>query len=86
MENSNPPSAQLTAAEEEWLLRAATKPPRSVMPAAVVATLVAAGLGQRNTNGALDLNDAGRQYLTVRDLPTAEKRRPHTRVHSRRIS
>jgi hypothetical protein len=79
MEPLHPLNTQLSAAEEEWLLRAATKPPRSVIPPAVVATLVAAGLGQRNVNGTLQLNDAGRYYLRVRDLPTAEQRRPHRR-------
>jgi hypothetical protein len=77
--DTHPLTTQLTGAEEEWLLRAATKPPRSVMPPHVVARLVAAGLGQKNIRGVLELNDAGRYYLRVRDLPIAERRRPHRR-------
>jgi hypothetical protein len=46
------------------------------MPPAAVAALVAAGFGAKNARGTLDVNDAGRQYLKVRDLPTdTEKRR-----------
>jgi hypothetical protein len=66
---------QLTGEEEEWLLRAASAP-RGVMPPAAVAALVAAGFGAKNARGTLDVNDAGRQYLKVRDLTTdTEKRR-----------
>jgi hypothetical protein len=61
---------QLTGQEEEWLLRAAIGSPRGVMPPSVVAALVAAGLGEKNLRGTLDINDAGRDYLSVRNLPT----------------
>ncbi len=60
---------RLTDEEEEWLLRAATSP-RGVIPPSVVAALVAAGLGDKNPRGTLDVNDAGRDYLKVRNLPT----------------
>jgi hypothetical protein len=66
---------QLTGEEEEWLLRAATGSPRGVMPPSVVAALVAAGLGERNLRGTLDINDAGRDYLKVRNLPTNTEKR-----------
>jgi hypothetical protein len=70
---------QLTGEEEEWLLRAATGSPRGVMPSSVVAALVAAGLGEKNLRGTLDINDAGRDYLKGRDLSinTEKRRRPH---------
>jgi hypothetical protein len=61
---------------EEWLLRAAIGSPRGVMPASVVAALVAAGFGATNARGTLDVSDAGWQYLKVWNLPTdTEKRR-----------
>jgi hypothetical protein len=63
-----PLEPQLTGEEEEWLLRAATGSPRGVMPAPVVAALVAVGLGEKNARGTLDVNDAGRHYLKVRNL------------------
>ena len=44
--------------------------PRGVMPPSVVAALVAAGLGEKSLRGTLDINDAGRDYLSVRNLPT----------------
>jgi len=65
-----PLESQLTGAEEEWLVRAAFGSPRGVMPSSVVVTLVAAGLGEKNSRGTLDVNDAGRQYIKVRDLPS----------------
>ena len=61
---------QLTGAEEEWLVRAAFGSPRGIMPRSVVGTLAAAGLGEKNSRGTLDVNDAGRQYIKVRDLPS----------------
>ena len=69
---------RLTGEEEEWLLRAATSP-RGVIPPSVVAALVAAGLADKNPRGALDVNDAGRHYLELRNLPTntEKRRRPH---------
>ena len=71
-----PQNPQLTGEQEEWLLRAAFGSPRGVMPPSVVASLVAAGLGEQNLRGTLDINDAGRDYLKVRNLPTnTEKRR-----------
>jgi hypothetical protein len=49
------------------------------MPSSVVAALVAAGLGEKNLRGTLDINDAGRDYLKGRDLSinTEKRRRPH---------
>jgi hypothetical protein len=70
---------QLTGEEEEWLLRAAFGSPRGVMPPSVVAALVAAGLGEKNSRGTLDVNDAGRHYLKVRNIPT------DTEKHRRRL-
>jgi hypothetical protein len=52
---------QLTGAEEEWLVRAAFGSPRGVVPSSVVGTLAAAGLGEKNSQGTLDVNDALRQ-------------------------
>ena len=70
---------QLTGEEEEWLLRAAFGSPRGVMPPSIVAALAAAGLGEKNSGSTLNVNDAGRHYLKVRDLPTnTEKRRSVT--------
>jgi hypothetical protein len=45
------------------------------MPPSVVAALVAAGLGEKNPRGTLDINDAGRDYLKVRNLQTNTERR-----------
>jgi hypothetical protein len=70
---------RLTGEEEEWLLRAAFGSPRGVMPPAIVAALAAAGLGEKNSRGMLDVNDAGRRYLELKNLPTntEKRRRPH---------
>ena len=74
-----PLEPRLTAGEEEWLLRAAIQP-RGVMPPSVVAALLTAGLGDKNLRGTLDINDAGRHYLKVRDLSAnTEKRGDRTR-------
>jgi hypothetical protein len=73
-----PPQAQLTGEEEEWLLRAAYSP-RGVMPPSVVAALVAAGLGEKNQRGTLDINDAGRDYLNVRNLSVKIEKPPPLR-------
>jgi hypothetical protein len=70
MAGAIPLELQLTAAEEEWLLRAAFGSPRGVIPPSVVGTLAAAGLGEKNSRGTLDVNDAGRQYIRVRDIPS----------------
>jgi hypothetical protein len=70
MAGAIPLELQLTAAEEEWLLRAAFGSPRGVIPPSVVGTLAAAGLGEKNSRGTLDVNDAGRQYIRIRDLPS----------------
>src|SRR6202163_1192900 len=70
MAGAIPLQSQLTGAEEEWLVRAAFGSPRGVMPPSVVGTLAAAGLGEKNSRGALDVNDAGRQYIKARDLPS----------------
>jgi hypothetical protein len=70
MADAIPLALQLTGAEEEWLVRAAFGSPRAVMPPSVVRTLAAAGLGEKNSRGTLDVNDAGRQYIKGRDLPS----------------
>jgi len=71
--------SRLTGNEEEWLLRAATRLPHgAVMPPSAVAALVAAGMGEPNERGTLDINDAGRQYLKMRDLPYVATRRHRT--------
>jgi hypothetical protein len=70
MADAIPLQSQLTGAEEEWLVRAAFGSPRGVMPSSVVGTLAAAGLGEKNSRGTLDVNDAGRQYIKLRDLPS----------------
>ena len=71
MADTIPLELQLTGAEEEWLVRAAFGSPRGVMPSSVVGSLAAAGLGEKNSRGTLDVNDAGRQYIKVRDLPAS---------------
>ena len=70
MADAIPLALKLTGAEEEGLVRAAFGSPRAVMPPSVVGTLAAAGLGEKNSRGTLDVNDAGRQYIKVRDLPS----------------
>jgi hypothetical protein len=70
MADAMPLALQLTGAEEEWLVRAAFGSPRDVMPPSVVGTLAAAGLGEKNSRGTLDVNDAGRHYIKFRDLPS----------------
>src|ERR1700730_584555 len=64
-----PLELQLTGAEEEWLLRAAFGSPRGVIPPSVVGTLAAAGLGEKNSRGTLEVNDAGRHHIKSRDVP-----------------
>ena len=79
MNSYMPRISTLTGYEEEWLLRAATRLAHgAVMPRSAVAALVAAGLGEQNARGTLDVNDAGRQYLKVRDLPYVPRRRHRT--------
>jgi len=46
-----------------------------VIPPAIVVALVAAGLGEKNPRGTLDVNAAGRRYLSERNLPTSKKKR-----------
>jgi hypothetical protein len=70
MAGAIPLELQLTAAQEEWLVRAAFGSPRGVIPPSVVGTLAAAGFGEKNSRGTLDVNDAGRQYIRARDLPS----------------
>ena len=70
MAGAIPLELQLTGAEEEWLLRAAFGSRRGVIPPSVVGTLAAAGLGEKNSRGTFDVNDAGRQYIKIRDLPS----------------
>jgi len=48
------------------------------MPPSAVAALVAAGMGEPNERGTLDINEAGRQYLKMRDLPYVATRRHRT--------
>jgi hypothetical protein len=62
-----PVKRQLTGQEEEWLHRAAFGSPCGVMPFSMVAVLVAAEFGEKNARGTLDVNDAGRDYLNVRN-------------------
>jgi hypothetical protein len=46
------------------------------MPLSIVASLVAAGLGEKNLRGTLDINNAGRDYHKAKNLPTnTDKRR-----------
>jgi hypothetical protein len=78
MADAIPLELQLTGAEEEWLVRAAFGSPRGVMPPSVVGTLAAAGLGEKNSRGTLDVNDAGRQYIKARDLPSTINGAPRT--------
>jgi hypothetical protein len=52
------------------LLAGRNRARHAVMPSAVVAALVAAGLGERNLHGTLDLNDAGRRYIAKNNLST----------------
>jgi hypothetical protein len=59
---------RLTAEQEEWLLRAATASRQGAIPAPAVSALVAAGLGEKNTRGQLDVNEAGRRYLEAKNL------------------
>ena len=63
-----PLEPRLNAEQEEWLLRAATGSREGLLPFAAVAALVAAGLGEKNARGALDVNPAGRQYLKAKGL------------------
>ncbi len=70
MAGALPLESQLTGTEEEWLVRAAFGSRRGVIPPSVVGTLAAAGLGEKNSRGTFDVNDAGRQYIKVRDLPS----------------
>jgi hypothetical protein len=70
MAGAIPMESQLTGTEEEWLVRAAFGSPRGVIPPSVVGILAAAGLGEKNSRGTLDVNDAGRQYIRARDLPS----------------
>jgi len=78
MADAIPQELRLTGAEEEWLVRAAFGSPRGVMPLSVVGTLAAAGLGEKNSRGTLDVNDAGRQYIKARDLPSTITGAPRT--------
>lgn len=70
----------LTGEEEEWLLRAAFGSPPGLMPPSVVAAFAVAGLGEKNSRGTLDVNDEGRHYLKIRNLPTNIKKR--RRLHA----
>jgi hypothetical protein len=54
----------LTTEQEEWLVRAAFGSRRGVVPAQMVATLAAAGLGEPNVQGQLTLT-------TPADAPSA---------------
>jgi hypothetical protein len=66
---------QLSGEEQEWLIRAAVGPPSAFIPPGVVATLVAAGLAERNLHGTLDVSAAGRRYLTEKNLLNAGRKR-----------
>ena len=63
-----PLEPRLNVEQEEWLLRAATGSREGLLPFAAVAALVAAGLGEKNARGTLDVNDAGRRYLEAKGL------------------
>ena len=77
----------LTAEQEEWLLRAATGSRQGVIPAPAVIAIVAAGLGEQNTRGQLDVNEAGRQYLEAKNLRAIrEIKEPRPRSHYRRAA
>jgi hypothetical protein len=67
---------QLSGEEQEWLVRAAVGPPSGFIPPAVVSTLVAAGLGERNLHGTFDVSAAGRRYLTEKNLLAAGRKHP----------
>jgi hypothetical protein len=54
--------------------------PPGLMPPSVVAAFAAAGLGEKNSRGTLDVNDEGRHYLKIRNLPTNIKKR--RRLHA----
>ena len=56
MPGAIPLGSQLTGTEEEWLVRAAFGSPRGVIPPSVVGTLAAAGFGEKNSRGTLDVN------------------------------
>ncbi len=66
---------QLSGEEQEWLVRAAVGPPSAFIPPAVVATLVAAGLAEKNLHGTLDVSAVGRRYLAEKNLLTAGRKR-----------
>lgn len=71
-----PLEPQLSGEEKEWLFRAATGHPSALIPPPVVAALVAAGLGEKNVYGTLDVNAEGRRYLAQENLMSgSEKRR-----------
>jgi hypothetical protein len=61
----------LTREQEEWLIRAAFGSRRGVMPSAMVSALAAAGFGEPNTGGTLDVNESGLRYIREANLPTA---------------
>ena len=67
---------RLNGEKEEWLVRAAIGTASPFFPADAVETLVAAGFGEKNSSGRLDVNAAGRAYIAEKNLSTkTEKRR-----------
>jgi hypothetical protein len=74
-----PIKLQLTGQEEEWLLRAAFGSPRGLMPFSMVVALVTAEFGEKNARGTLDVNDAGRDYLNVRNPSVRIEKPPRLR-------
>lgn len=66
----------LSGEKEEWLVRAAIGTTSPFIPTDAVETLVAAGFGEKNSSGKLDVNAAGRAYIEKNNLSTKiEKRR-----------
>jgi hypothetical protein len=71
-----PLEPQLSGEEKEWLFRACVGSPSAFIPADVVASLVAAGLADKNLHGTLTVNAEGRRYLTAQNLMNgSEKQR-----------
>jgi hypothetical protein len=61
---------RLSGEKEEWLVRAAISPASPFIPTDAVETLVAAGFGERNSSGRLEVNAAGRAYIAENNLST----------------
>ena len=67
---------RLSGEKEEWLVRAAVRKASPFIPADAIDTLVAAGFGEKNSSGRLDVNAAGRAYIAENNLsPTRIEKR-----------